>query len=245
MALDPMKFFRKHNKKMLAVFMALLLVVWLGGQALTSMLSPNPQSREIATTRYGKLHWADHVHALHVTSILDRIGLPWSSLGGPTGGQAEPLTLYEWILLTREARAMGFEPRPGEAGEFLNARGVTTDWVNIVANRMDVAPEQVYAAVSEFQSVFRAIQTIRAATSVSEAEVRAAARDVLEKVKVQLVALPAESFLDPEATFTEAELEEQLAKYREQEPGAGMTFGYFLPPRIKAQYIKLDVEKKV
>ena len=36
-----MKFFRKHMKELLAVFMALLLVVWLGGSALTDALRGN------------------------------------------------------------------------------------------------------------------------------------------------------------------------------------------------------------
>ena len=197
MALDPMKFFRKHNKKLLAVFMALLLVVWLGGSALESMLSPNPQSRVVATTRYGELSGADHAHALRVTNILERLRLPWSAPAGFSSGQTEPLSLFEWMVLTREAVALGFEPKPEEAEEYLlNARRIGADYVNRLANQLDVAPKHIYAAVSEFQSVARAAQAVGFASPISEAEVRVAARNVLEKVKVQLVALPAKSFVD-------------------------------------------------
>jgi len=243
MALDPMKFFRKHNKKLLAVFMALLLVVWLGGNALESLLSPSPESRVVFHSRFGDMRFGDHGQALHVTRILEQIGLPWNAPAGYSSGQTEPLTLYDWMLLTREAHAMGFDPRPDDAVEFLNAQGITTNVVNRLANRIDVAPEHIYAAVNEFQSVDLALSTVGRSVPISEAEVRVAARDVLEKVKVQLVALPAESFLDEEATFTEEELTDQFTAYREQEAGPGTTFGYFLPPRIKAQYIKLDVAK--
>ncbi len=35
-----MKFFRKYNKVLLAVFMALLMIVFVGGSALQSLLAP-------------------------------------------------------------------------------------------------------------------------------------------------------------------------------------------------------------
>jgi hypothetical protein len=50
-----MKFFRKYTKQLLAVFMALLLVVWLGGEALTSWLRHDyDTSKELRGTLLGQ-----------------------------------------------------------------------------------------------------------------------------------------------------------------------------------------------
>lgn len=240
-----MKFFRKHMKKLLMIFMSLLLVAWLGGTALTALLSPNPRSAVEATSRYGEICTGDRAQADRVTAILDHLRLPWSR---PAHffriEQAEPLTLYDWVLLVREAEQMGFTVSQEEAREFLfNIWRKTLNDVYQVARGLDIAPEEVYAAAGEFVSVTEAIATVFGAAQVSEAEVRLAARNVYERVKVHLVALKAEAFVDADAALAEAELEELFTKYREQERGKAMTFGYFLPPRVKAQYLKVDLEK--
>ena len=240
-----MKFFRKHMKKLLMIFMSLLLVAWLGGTALTALLSPNPRSAVEATSRYGEISTGDRARADGVAGILGRLGLPWNQPARFFGVErAEPLTLYDWVLVTREAEQAGFVVSEEEAKEFLfNTQRRTLNDVYYVARGLDIAPEEIYAAVGEFLSVYKAIIAVSAAAQVSEAEVRLAARNVYEKLKVHLVVLKAEAFVDPDAALADAELEELFSKYREQERGKGMTFGYFLPPRVKAQYLKLDLEK--
>ena len=40
-----MKFFRKYNKQLLAVFVVLLMLVFVGGSALQFFITPNPGAR--------------------------------------------------------------------------------------------------------------------------------------------------------------------------------------------------------
>ena len=236
-----LKFFRKHNKKLLAVFMALLLVVWLGGAALTSLVKPDRGESVVARSRFGDVCELDRRRALNLTGIWQRVGLPWQRPIGVTG--SEPLTAHEWILLTREAQHLGFAPNPNDAESYLDRRGQRRPVINSIANRLEIAPEQVYSAVAEWQAVWAAATIVSQAAQVSEAEARVAARDTDEKVTVNLVAFPADRFVDEEAAFTDQELEAHFSKYREQEAGPGMTFGYYLPPRVKAEFVTVDVEK--
>ena len=98
-----MKFFRKHHKKLLAVFMVLLMIVFLGGSALDSLLRPSGD-RVVATCNAGDISYSDHRVAEARTRILSMMGLPWEQ---PFSGMAEPLTTLDWILLTREAKLLG------------------------------------------------------------------------------------------------------------------------------------------
>ena len=77
-----MKFFRKYNRHLLAVFMALLLVVWLGGSALTSWLAPN-QAAQIMGTAFGSEISAGQVQAFaNETVLMDLLGLAfWRNPG--------------------------------------------------------------------------------------------------------------------------------------------------------------------
>ncbi|MCP4247112.1 MAG: hypothetical protein GY778_08685 [bacterium] len=241
------KFFRKHMRKLLMIFMTLLLIVWLGGSALTTMLTPDRSALRQANTRFGEITVGDVGQANSLTTILARLQLPWYSPGQDMLGQgAPPLTAYEWIMLSREARELGFAVSETEGREFLQQqRGMPESQVFRFAQQWDMTPEQIYAAAAQFFSVRQAVEAVAAAAQTSEAELRIAARNAFERVSVHVVALPADALVDSEATFTDEQLNEQLGKYREQQPKQGLNFGYHLPQRAKAQYLRVDLEKVI
>ena len=57
-----LKFFRRHNKKLLAVFMALLMIVFIGGSALESLLTPQ-SDWVVAESSLGSIGMADQRRA--------------------------------------------------------------------------------------------------------------------------------------------------------------------------------------
>ena len=73
------KFFRKHMRKLLMVFMTLLLITWLGGSALTTMLAPDRSNVRQAMTQFGAITLGDLAQADSLTKTLGRLQLPWSS----------------------------------------------------------------------------------------------------------------------------------------------------------------------
>ena len=103
-----MKFFRKHNKKLLAIFMVGLMIVFIGGSALQGLLTPqtNPV---VANSNYGPVTLLDQKSANDQTNLLEMMGLDWRR---PVPGGTKALETVDWIMLRREAKALGAEVTP-------------------------------------------------------------------------------------------------------------------------------------
>ncbi len=233
-----MKFFRKHNKKLLAIFMAGLMIVFIGGSALEGLLTPqtNPV---IANSIYGPVTLVEQNSANQQTNLLDLMGVDWRR---PIPGSANPITTMDWILLRREAQALGTTVTP-EAIRAGSADGAASNAIVEVARRLRVKPDAIHTAMADFESVQRAAALVAGSTIPSEAELQAAARDALEAVTIRAVVLPAEAFVSETQEFSDKELQSHFDKYREKERGQGLNFGYFREPSLRAQYIKIDREK--
>ena len=68
-----MKFFRKRQKELLAVAMAGLLIIWLGGEAFTSMFNVSQAGDLVAHTAYGKIKLeASTPYELDILTKLDK-----------------------------------------------------------------------------------------------------------------------------------------------------------------------------
>ncbi len=225
-----MKFFRKHNKKLLAVFMTLLMIVFIGGTALNSMLQPQ-SNRVVADTKLGRITSLDQNAADSTTQILGALNLNWQV---PFGGMKAPLDVMDWILLTREAEGLATMPD-------LNAiRSNLSFPVENIARQMKRKPEHIIQALAEFAAVRETALAIGGATAPGEAQLLAAAKQAFEKVQVSAVVLPATLFTDADAPVSDAETQAHFEKYREREPGQGLEFGYHVAPSVNVQYIKID-----
>jgi hypothetical protein len=233
-----MKFFRKYNKHLLAIFMVLLMVVFVGGSALQSLLEPT-RNVVVAHSRLGDISLLDQQRAQNSTVILRALGLNWQWL---SGSGAQPLTLTDWILLTREAEEYQAKARPAAARTWLGD-DLGPDQIDLIARTLEVKPSRIYQAVGEFLSIQEAARAVAAVSVPSSAEIRATARDALDKVKIQAVVLPGKAFVDEEATFTENELRTQLETYREKEAGEGLNFGYYVDPAVKLQFLRIRRDK--
>ncbi len=227
-----MKFFRKHNKKLLAVFMTLLMIVFLGGSALDSLLRPRV-NRVVADSSVGEISYSDHRASEYTTRILERIGLDWQR---PFPGMAEPLDTLDWILLTREADELGMGTSTGTVRYSLGGQ----DGVNELARQLRVRPGDILQAMAEFNAVRQTAMFVGGVARPSEAEVQIAARNAMEKVRVAAVLLPAKAFVDEQEELPEAEVEAQFSAYRDRERGPGLEFGYYVEPTVKVQYMKID-----
>jgi hypothetical protein len=231
-----MKFFRKYNKQLLAVFMVALMVVFIGGSALQSLMTPE-QNYAVANSNYGPITLRDQQEAAEATMLLERLGLSWKQ---PVGMAAPPIeTPMDWILLLREAKMLGTEVG-------LDAvRGTLSDSamqgvVNQVARALRIKPDRIHQALAQLRTVQRTVTAIGGATVPSEAELRVATRNALETVSFKAILAPAKAFIDDKQTFTDDEMKKQFAAYRETARGPGLNFGYYRAPTLKVQYITID-----
>lgn len=228
-----MKFFRKYNKTLLAVFMVLLMVVFMGGSALETFFQPSG-NRTVATSKNGNITTLDQQIAQSTTRILST--LPYVDWQRPVPGVIEPLEIVDWILLVSEAKELGLAANPAQ----IRASLPSADAFDEAARRLRVKPANIIDALVELTSVRQTAMTVAGATAPSQPEVEAAARKAMEKVRINTVMLPAEVFVDSDAEVSEAELEAMYSEFREREPGPGLSFGYFLPAAVKVQYVKID-----
>jgi len=234
-----MKFFRKHNKKLLAIFMVGLMIVFIGGSALQGLLTPqtNPV---VANSNYGPVTLVDQKNANDQTNLLDMMGLDWRR---PLTGGTKALETVDWIMLRREAKALGAEVTSAAVRASTTTDDSFLTRVNDVAQRLRIKPDVIHGAMADYQSVQQAAFSVAGSTIPSEAELLSTARDALETVKIRAVLIPAKAFVDGNQQFSDAEVQAQFDKYREQEPGQGMNFGYFRPPSLQVQYVEIDRQK--
>ncbi len=230
-----MKFFRKYNKQLLAFFMALLMIVFIGGSALQGLLRPDPNF-DIAKSNLGAISQHDQRLAASETQILEAMGQNWQH---PLFSDNAPIQPVDWILLSREADKLGIsvDETAVKSNPTFEA---AMDRVSQVAHNMHIKPDVVVSAMSKLQAIRQTAISIATASMPSEAEIISAARNSMERVKIRAVLLPAEAFVKKDATFSDAEIKAQFDKYKDRESGAGLQFGYYQQPAIKVQYIKVD-----
>ncbi|MBI1827368.1 MAG: hypothetical protein HY287_08655 [Planctomycetes bacterium] len=229
-----MKFFRKYNKQLLAVFMALLMIVFIGGSALQQMMQPS-QNHAVANSKYGQVMLMDQTHATATTSLLSQIGLSWQRLAGAE----KPIEIVDWILLQREAQALGVTVTP-EVVQSSPLTDTLSDRISQLARNLRIRKDEIYVAIAQLLTVEQAAGGAAGSVIPSDAELDITARNALEKVKIQAVMLPAHAFVDPNQQFSDAEMKAHLDKYREREKGAGLNFGYYQGIALKAQYIQIN-----
>jgi len=243
-----MKFFRKYNKHLLAVFMALLLIIWLGGSAIEDMMSTRTGNRVLGTAATGPITESDYAQAERETQLLGEIGLSWQ-MWQPrfapmfTPKADERLGYVEWILLKREAARFGVTVTPAEAKAMMLAADVKEENIRRIAQQRDRRIDVYYAAAADYFSVQNMLEVYLNVTRPPEPELRRLARDFSEQATIEAVVFPAASFADPEQTFTTDELQRQFDAHKSARHGGGLNFGYYVEPKAKVQYIRVDPAK--
>ena len=231
-----MKWLRKHNRMLLMVFMAFLMIVFVGGSALQDLLSPSRGSDVVFKTSLGDINGNDMQIAQNETILLERLGLPWqrpSFLG-------EPIEIPDWIMLKREARESGYQPNAAVARAALSD-GQARDLFEAQALRMRVKPEAFYQASASWDMVSKVGNAVARSYRPTEAEIRAQAKAALDKVRITAVLLSGRAFVDREEEFASEALQAHFDKYKALQRGKGQgEYGYFRGHAVKIEYIKID-----
>lgn len=242
-----MKFLRKHMKQMLAVFLALLLISWLGGSALQMYLSPKPGQHVLGYAYGEKIHQYELTQAANEGSLLDWLRLPWRQpwLMMPGGrsvmlGGLDPI---DWMLLREEAKREKMVVTEAEVEDFLRL----VDRQGIVRQRlqenMHMSLAGINQVVAHYLQVVRLGEIVGTSAKVSEAELQRAIADRQERVEIRMVCLDGKAFEDAEAEVDASDLAKQFEAYRDQAAGTGKYgFGYLFPKRVRIQSMGVDVE---
>ena len=228
------KLLRKYNKSLMAVFVVGLMIVFVGGSALSDLMTSRSQNQTIAETRHGEITEGDRSRAAYVLDVIADVGV--------TTLRGRPIKPIEWVMLEREARRMNVETSSAAARAIFEKRNLDV-LVDPAARARHIKPDAVYEALARWMSVDMVAAAMSGVTSPSEAAVRSAAKAALERVTIRAVRLPVSAFMEEDAEFTDEEIRQQFTSHRDREPGGGLAFGYFQQPSVQIQYIKIDRDK--
>jgi len=245
-----MKFFRKYMKQMLAVFVCLLLVVWLGGTALQSFLAPNPGKMLVGYAFDRKILRKNLQSADGETQMLYQIGLPWSrpwmmmqARFSPSLRNMKDLQSLDWYLLRQEAGRQGVPATNMEIDQVLTSIDPQGQLRQRTQKRMNVSLDYIHRSVGNYLRVSKLARIVSESAKVSEPELKRAIADFQEKVEVRLVLLNGKTFEDQAGLPSEADLEKHFKAYQDIPEGQGKYgFGYRFPERVRIEYLSVDTQ---
>jgi hypothetical protein len=230
-----MKLFRKYNKQILAGLVVFLMIVFLGGDALQGMITPN-RNAVIATSKYGNIRLTDQDRAGRTTQILDRLGFTWNK---PAPGLPDPYSELDWILLTREAESFDAVAAPEAVNAWMGTT-FTPEVIERLARNLRARPADIHDAMRKMQAVQIMAKAVGSAAAPSLAEIRQAAASELDKISIKAVVIPAEPFVDLAREFSDEQIKSHFEKYKNTRDADGLNFGYLVPQTVRIQYIKID-----
>jgi len=239
------KFMRKHNKKLLAIFASGLLVVWLGSTALQEMFRPDTGSKTAGHAFGAEVTRDDVRMALSRIDVLGSLRVfwdrPWG--GGMYNLPIKPVDQFTWFLLDLEARRSGIDVPDKEVERFIKASRIHGKWLENIRDQKGISIDRIMACIADYVRIGKVGQLATSAVKVSTPEVMHFIRDTSEKVSVKMALLRASDFADADAKPDAAALEKHFYQYRELLPGEGEHgYGYKWPDRIRVEYLVADVD---
>ena len=260
-----MKFFRKYTKQLLAVFMALLLVVWLGGSALQHIFDRSQEHLKTPRAKvFGKtVLIGDMQGVFRETEVLKSLGIEWewmwamsvAKLGARNMQELQqlvgmvrqtPLTLEEWYMLDAAARHSGIQVSDEELDRFKASHRLTGEALAAVRDRRGYSLDTLDQAIRAYIRVSEMLESAVGAIKPSEADIQDVIRDSQEKASVSVVTLDASKFVDKNWQPTPEELQKQFDEGKDKDPSSSrmseQVFGYRQPEKVQVEYIRVDAE---
>lgn len=245
------RFFRKNNKKLLAVFAAFLMIVFV--LPTTNLGSPpDPVVAEIGGEEIR------HTELEQATVEWNVLGQTRTLVPDPSTNQLSPIPmtlLTGWLasfeindhpelflVLWKEAEQMGVTVDPDRVE-------------SIMTNRMDQSQndpaylDTLRSAVTHALMIEGAFERVANVVKVSEPMLRRGLAHEGQEIKVNLVEFPAGVHADETLAPTEEQLKAHFEKYADVDPNqlpadhSGFAFGYQQPARVKLQYVAVPREE--
>jgi hypothetical protein len=244
MASSVTKFFRKHNKKLIAIFGVGLMIVFLLPASITQLAKPDYTKRAIGEAFGKKIHIYDLVGVRAETALLDRLSgilaqanqqsrspFQWRMFVPFSPTQDQEMDYY---LLIQEAHRMGIVVSEDKAEEVLRESRIPGEIVNSIVKESGLPLSVLRKAIADFMSVANALDIVAADVKVSTPEQEEVFKLMSNRIKANLVPVSAEAFVKEVPAPTEAQLESYFAANLEK-------FRY--PDRVQMEYLSADVDQ--
>jgi hypothetical protein len=236
------RFFQKNQKKLLAVFGAFLMVVFILPSTAGRGRRQDPV---VGYVGKDKIHMTELAQARADWELLKRIPYPYSQfrrvawveykLGRVASEIEENPELF--LLLQKEAERMGIRPSPERVENLLHSE------LEGPANASQDDQERRRSAAESFVTVLSLYERVGDNVKVTQPMVEHHLATAAQELKVNLVEFSADDFKKATTAPTTQDVQDQFRKYANvpaSQPTtapASLPFGYQYPNRVKLQYL--------
>ncbi len=244
--------FRRHQRKLLAIFAILAMFGFVVSDSLPRLLSSNTSGRDQpVVTLYGRtIHQSDlnemAMERSYANQFVSRL-MPYFG-PNPFGG-LKSREMVDALVLRHEADRLKIPSGPEIGREFLKQatqgrmNGELFDMLMADFNNR-VSGEQVLSAIAD-QVRMRKVMALLGGGMVTPYDVFRAYRDQSEKVSAKLVELPVSKFLPQVPEPSAQELQAYYDRYKDVLPDPSRpTPGFKVPRQVQIEVLSIDGNAK-
>ena len=244
----PFEVFRRHQKKLLAVFAILAMFSFVLSDSLPKLLNPNTAARDQpVVTLYGKTIYRSSLNEiLEQRTTANRFMLELNPYRGRNQfGGTKDRDLVDALVLEHEADRLGI-PRGAEAGRAFLKRitgdKMTSEVFDFLISRLNnrVSGEQLLADLAD-QVRLQKVRALPGSPLVTPYDVFRTYREQNERVSGKAVEIPVEKFLGKVPEPSQSEIGAMYDKYKDVLPDpARETPGFKVPRQIQVEVLSID-----
>jgi peptidyl-prolyl cis-trans isomerase D len=244
----PFEVFRRHQRKLLAIFAILAMFGFVVSDSLPRLLSSNTSSKDQRVVQlYGRWLYQSDINDMAMErSVANQfVGRLMPYFGDKPFGDHKTRDMVDAFILRHEADGLGLPSGPDVGREFL--KQVTSGRMNgdlfdvLMADYNNrVSGDQVLSAIAD-QVRMRKVMALLGGGMVTPYDIFRAYRDQSEKVSAKLVEVPVSKFLPKVAEASTQELQDYYDQYKDVLPDPSRpTPGFKVPRQVQLEVLSID-----
>jgi peptidyl-prolyl cis-trans isomerase D len=244
----PFEVFRRHQRKLLAIFAILAMFGFVVSDSLPKLLNPSYGGRDQPVVKlYGKTVYRSALNEmLQQRTLANSFVSQLSPYIRPKFfGETRDRDLVDALILQHEADRLGLPAGPDLGRDFLKritGDKMTSVLFEMLLSRLNnaVSGEQLLADIAN-QVRLANVRQLMGMPIVTPYDVYRAYRDQNERVSAKVVEIPVEKFLAKVPEPTADEINSEFEKYKDVLPDpARDTPGFKVPRQIQLDILSID-----
>jgi hypothetical protein len=243
----PFAVFRRHQRKLLAIFAILAMFGFVLADSLPRLLNSSgggADQNPVVVDLYNKPVYRSELNEMAVQR--NNANRFMEALAGrPLFGDINTRSIVDALILQHEADALRMPTGPDIGREWLKQatggqmnRELFEATLSRFGNR--VSGEQILSDIANQVRIAK-VRQLLVSPVITPLDVYQTYRDQNERVSARLVPLPVESFLDKVPEPTEAEAKAYYEKYKDVLPDPDRdTPGFKIPRQVRAEILSID-----
>ncbi len=244
----PFEVFRRHQRKLLAIFAILAMFGFVVSDSLPKLLNPGYAGRDQAVVKiFGQTVYRSALNQMIEQRTLANMFVAQLNpyIGPHPFGTTRDREMVDALILQREADRLGLPAGPELGKQYLKritGDNMNRDLFEVLLSRLNnrVSGDQLLADIAN-QVRLTHVRRLLSAPLVTPYDVFQAYRDQNERVAAKLVEVPVEKFLGKVPEPTTDDLAALYEKYKDVLPDpARDTPGFKVPRQIQVEILSID-----